>query len=156
MDRHALDSQPRRAHPVGMDELTTSIVGIDHPNADKSKSNRRMEILLCAPGEAVELRPEPKNPYDAHAVGVWSTRGVQMGYISAERAPFVGKRLKGEETHAVFQALLASGAYIRIRFGGGQPSLPAATTGSADRSSARPAHDPDVFYPDDAGPEWGA
>jgi hypothetical protein len=26
-----------------MDELTTSIVGIDFPNDDKSKSNRRME-----------------------------------------------------------------------------------------------------------------
>jgi hypothetical protein len=44
-----------------MDELTTSIVGIDFPNEDKSKSNRRMECMLCAPGDVVELRLEPTN-----------------------------------------------------------------------------------------------
>ena len=50
-----------------MDELTTSIVGIDFPNEDKSKSNRRMECMLCAPGDAVELRLEPTNPFDDNA-----------------------------------------------------------------------------------------
>jgi len=45
-----------------MDELTTSIVGIDFPNEDKSKSNRRMESMLCAPGDVVELRLEPQSP----------------------------------------------------------------------------------------------
>ena len=39
-----------------MDELTTSIVGIDFPNEDKTKSNRRMECMMCAPGDPVELR----------------------------------------------------------------------------------------------------
>jgi hypothetical protein len=34
------------------DELTTSIVGIDFSNEHKSKSNRRMQIMLCAPGDA--------------------------------------------------------------------------------------------------------
>ena len=32
-----------------MDELTTSIVGIDFPNDDKSKSNRRMECSEYRP-----------------------------------------------------------------------------------------------------------
>ena len=51
-----------------MNDLTTSIVGIDFPNEDKSKSNRRMECMLCAPGDTVELRLEPTNPFDNNAV----------------------------------------------------------------------------------------
>ena len=97
-----------------MDELTTSIVGIDFPNEDKSKSNRRMECMLCAPGDLVELRSEPKNPYDENAIAIWSERGVQLGYVSAERAPLIGKRMKEDDATAVFQAMHGNGAYIRI------------------------------------------
>ncbi|MEG8024102.1 HIRAN domain-containing protein [Sphingomonas aurantiaca] len=71
-----------------MDELTTSIVGIDFPNEDASKSNRRMECMMCAPGDLVELRLEPTNPFDSNAVAIFSDRGTQLGYVSAEaRAP---------------------------------------------------------------------
>ncbi len=147
-----------------MDELTTSIVGIDFPNEDKSKSNRRMEIMLCAPGDPVELRPEPTNPYDSHAIAVWSERGVQMGYVSAERAPLIGKRMQADAVAAVFQGLVNTGAYIRLRFGGGLPTLPAVP---ADPQRAPPAPrsmrarprlvlDPHAFYPDEEGPELGA
>jgi hypothetical protein len=55
-----------------LDELPISIVGIDFPNPDKSKSNRRMECMLCAPGDVVELRLEPTNPYDENAVA-WTS-----------------------------------------------------------------------------------
>ena len=106
-----------------MDELTLSVVGIDFPNADKSKSNRRMELLLCQPGEPVDLRREPKNPHDANAVAVFSLRGVQMGYLSAERAPLIGRRMQQEEHVAAFQALTGSMGYVRIRFGVGAPTL---------------------------------
>lgn len=138
-----------------MDELTLSVVGIDFPNADRSKSNRRMELLLCAPGEPVELRREPKNPHDANAVAVFSLRGVQMGYLSAERAPLIGRRMQQEDHVAVFQALVGTMAYVRIRFGGGAPTLPDPEAPPPARS--RPAtFDPDAFYPDPEGPEWGA
>ena len=36
-----------------MDELSLAIVGIDYPNDDKSKSNRRMELMLTTPGAPV-------------------------------------------------------------------------------------------------------
>jgi len=139
-----------------MDEFTTSIVGIDFPNADKTRSNRRMEILLCAPGDRVTLRREPKNPHDSNAVGVWSERDIQLGYISAERAPMIGRRLQAEETSALFQAMHQGSAYIRIRFGGGDPSLPPPI---ADPGPPPPPPDPDRddgFYRDEDGPEWGA
>ena len=139
-----------------MDEFTNSIVGIDFPNADKTRSNRRMEILLCAPGDRVTLRREPKNPHDSNAVGVWSERDIQLGYISAERAPMIGRRLQAEETSALFQAMHQGSAYIRIRFGGGDPALPPPI---ADPGPPPPPPEPDRddgFYRDEDGPEWGA
>jgi len=153
----------RFAQTISMDELTTSIVGIDFSNEDKSKSNRRMECMLCAPGEAVELRLEPTNPYDENAVAIFSERGTQLGYVSAERAPLIGKRMKEGEAIAVFQAMHGSGAYIRIRFGGGVPTLPDPVPDVPKRPpprqarpAQRPIHDPHEFYPDEEGPEWGA
>ena len=111
--------------PGVADELTLTVVGIDFPNEDKSKSNRRMELLLCPPGEPVDLVLEPKNPHDANAISVWSARGVQVGYVNAERAPWIGSRLRaGEVYEAVFQGLDGWAGYIRIRFGGDSPTLP--------------------------------
>ncbi len=123
-----------------------------------------MEIMLCAPGDPVELRPEPKNPYDSNAIAVWSERGVQMGYISAERAPLIGKRMQVDEVAAVFQELVHTGAYIRLRFGGGLPTVPPAPTEPQQppraprqmRSGPRPIRDPHAFYLDEEGPEFGA
>jgi hypothetical protein len=139
-----------------MDELTLAVVGIDFPNTDKSKSNRRMELMLCVPGDPVDLRREPKNPHDANAVAVFSGRGVQMGYLSAERAPLIGRRMQQEEHLAVFQALTGSMGYVRIRFGGGAPTLPAPGDAETPAPNRTATFDPDAFYPDPEGPEWGA
>ena len=96
-----------------------------------------MECMLCAPGELVELRPEPKSRYDENAVAVWSERGVQLGYVSAERAPLIGKRTKEDEVVAVFQAMHGNGAYTRIRFEAGY--LPCPTRSLIFRSASLPA-----------------
>jgi len=138
------------SRPDGMDELSLTVVGIDHPNADRS--NRMFELLQCVRGERIELRPEPKNPFDEHAVAVLSARGRQIGYLRSERAVLIGARLRaGEEYTALFQDLDTHVAYIRVRFGGGAPTLPV----------ERGDHDPradlgDAFQPDPEGPEWGA
>jgi len=146
-----------------MDESTTSIAGIDPPNEDKSKSNRRMECMLCAPGEVVELRLKPTDPFENNAVAIFSERGTQLGYVSAERAPLISKRAKEGEAIAVFQAMHGSGAYIRIRFEGGMPTLPDPVPDVPKRPpprqarpAQRPVYDPHAFYPDGNGPEWGA
>ena len=155
----------------GMQELTLAVVGIDFPNADGS--NRRSEALMTLPGEPVALVPEPKNKHDPYAIAVISPRGVQIGYVSAERAPYIGGRMsRGEDATAIFQGMGAT-AFVRVRFGGGVPTLPPAppppAPPPADRQSpARPpepprspprrseAYDPHAFYPDEEGPEWGA
>ena len=104
-------------------ELSLAVVGINYENADGG--NRRFEVELCAPGDPIHLHREPKNKHDEYAVAVFTARGVQIGYLTAERAPWIGAKLSaGEEFVAVFQGLTATAAYVRIRFGGGAPTLP--------------------------------
>ena len=46
------------------------------------------------PGRAVSLVPEPDNPHDSNAVGVWNEeRTLQLGYVPRETAP----QLTGDE-----------------------------------------------------------
>ncbi|WP_374406552.1 HIRAN domain-containing protein [Pelagerythrobacter sp.] len=103
--------------------MSLAVVGAGYPNRDKS--DRRFEILLCAPGEPVELRPEPKNRHDERAVAVFSARGVQIGYLSAERCGRIGALIReGREIVAVFQAKSRHGAWIRVAFDGDAPRVP--------------------------------
>lgn len=144
-----------------MQELTLAVVGIDFPNADGS--NRRSEAMMTLPGDPVELVPEPKNSHDSNAVAVIGPHGVQLGYINAERAPYIGGKMnRGEDVAAIFQGIDGGSAFIRVRFGGGAPTLPPVS--SKPPAPERPArlprqsepYDPHAFYPDEEGPEWGA
>lgn len=142
-------------------ELTLAVVGIDFLNADGS--NRRSEAMITLPGETVELIPEPRNKHDSNAIAVVSPRGVQIGYLSAERAPYVrGRMSRGDDVVAIFQGIDGGAAFIRVRFDGATPTLPTSAEDSAascdlTRSSRSHGHyDPDAFYPDEDGPEWGA
>jgi hypothetical protein len=43
------------------------------------------------PGRPLALVPEPDNPHDPHAVGVWNEdRSLQLGYVPRESAPELG------------------------------------------------------------------
>lgn len=118
-----------------------SVVGADHPN--KRGPARRFEIALCPPGESIELRPEPKNPADLNAIAVYSTRGVQIGYLTAERAPWIGGMIrKGREIAAIFQRATSYGALIRVAFDGDRPDLPL-------EPEQRPREDDSGFWPDE-------
>lgn len=132
-------------------ELSLAVVGIDYANKDEAGSDRRFEMLVCEPGEPVDLRPEPDNEHDPHAVAVFSSRGIQLGYLTAERAPWIGGKLRaGEVWQAAFQARGATAAYIRVRFGGGAPTLP------PERPAGAGAYSNADFHPDPDGPMWGA
>ncbi len=131
-------------------ELSLAVVGINYPNEDRRRSSRRFEAELCAPGERIELRPEPNNKHDEHAVAVFSERGVQIGYLKSERAVWIGAKIRaGEPYEVIFQGMAPTCAVVRIRFGGGPPTLPP----ERDRP---PFPDGDTFYADPEGPEWGA
>jgi hypothetical protein len=104
-------------------EMSLAVVGLDFPNADLS--NRRFEMALCMRGEPVHLVPEPTNTADPRAVAVVSARGTQLGYITAERCGLIGAWLRAGEKHeAVFQEPGRTAAVIRVRFGGGQLTMP--------------------------------
>ena len=133
--------------------ISLAVVGVAFANADKSKSNRRFEIILCKPGEPVDLRPEPKNRYDERAIGVWSMRCVQLGYLTAERCGRIGGLMRqGHKVTAVFQAATPFGAWIRVAFDGELPIVPegaeqAAIDGTTETESG------DGFFPDEVWPD---
>ena len=123
-------------------QMSLAVVGADFPN--KRGPGRRFEIALCAPGDMLELRPEPKNPADEHAIAVCSERDVQIGYISSQRAVYLAKLLReGHSTTAIFQDRTSFGAVARVAFDDDAPVLPVPTT-------RRPA-DMDGVDPD---PDW--
>jgi len=129
-------------------ELSLAVVGAIHANADGS--NRLFEIALMAPGEPVTLVPEPANKIDPSAVAVFSPRGIQLGYLSAERCGWIGGKIKqGADIVAIFQARTRGGAIIRANLDGQPPALPAMTA-----REPRPASDPgDGFWPDPIPPD---
>jgi HIRAN domain len=50
------------------------------------------------PGSIALLRPEPENPYDANAVGLWDRSGsVQAGYIPADHSAQIASRIRAGE-----------------------------------------------------------
>ena len=110
----------------------------------------QFEILLCVPGEPVDLLPEPKNPVDPQAIAVFSTRGIQIGYLTADRAPWIGGMLRsGRELKAIFQAATQVGAAIRIAFGGETPMLPPERPAVPSQGTESDGCWPDFIPPDD-------
>lgn len=130
--------------------LSLAVVGADHPN--ETGPTRRFEIAMCKPGEAIELRPEPKNPADPQAIAVYSARGIQVGYIRADRCPLVHIAMRRDGVSAIFQSSDRWGCTIRAHLDGTAPVLPD-MDGSrvADWSTAR-REDVD-WWPDDDWPD---
>ncbi|HEY0270119.1 MAG TPA: HIRAN domain-containing protein [Sphingomonas sp.] len=124
--------------------LSLAVVGAQFANPRRKgqpTGDRQMEILLCQPGERVELRPEPTNKADQNAIAVYSDRGVQIGYVSADRTLIVQRAWEGaRDVRAVFQRANAWGCAIRISFDGSEPVLPPDTgaggAGGAGAASA--------------------
>jgi hypothetical protein len=132
---------------VPISSLSLAVVGADYPN--RRGPGRRFELQLCTPGEKVELVPEPKNPADPRAVAVFSARGVQIGYLTAERCTWIAGMIgDGREILAIFQRQTAYGAVIRVALDGAKPILP------RDVSTATEPDDPEGdFYPDFIPPD---
>ncbi len=123
-------------------DTTLAIVGADYPN--KRGPTRRFEIAICEVGERVELRPEPKNPFDEHAVAVFSLRGVQLGYLASERAVRIGALIReGMDVVAIFQAHTKHGGLLRVSFDGSEPDLPPEFP-----ADSAPDFEPDPEWPD--------
>lgn len=129
-----------------------AVVGADFPNKNNKGPTRRFEIAVCVPGEPVRLEREPKNEADPQAVAVFSVRGVQLGYLRAEQAPWIGGMiLNGREVRTVFQRSAAFGCWIRAAFDGAEPSIEGLTDLPAEPETPEFV-EPD-WYPDEEYPE---
>ena len=141
-------------------DFSLDVVGADFPN--KGGGNRRFETLICEPGEAIRLVLEPKNPADPNAVAVYSAREVQIGYLRADRAPYIASRLRlGQDVRAVFHDKRPWGATIRLNLDGQEPALPPPSAAPPVDPRHQPTPegvDPDPgFFPDEPPPdEWSA
>ena len=122
-----------------MRPISLAIVGADYPN--KRGPGRRFELIQCNPGEPIELRPEPNNPADEHAIAVFSSRGVQIGYVTSQRAPWMKRLLAEREARAIFQGHARFGGWARVAFDGEAPMLP-------ERVDQAAAKDDGGFWPD--------
>jgi hypothetical protein len=61
------------------------------PVAGVSYRAEALDDLSFEPGRRLSLVPEPENPHDPNAVGIWNeARTLQLGYVPAETAPDVG------------------------------------------------------------------
>lgn len=129
-----------------MKYLSLAVVGADHPN--RKGPTRRFEIAMCCPGEPVELIPEPKNPHDERAIAVYSIRGIQIGYLRAERAPFIGRMIGRGGVSAIFQSAEKWGATIRAHLDSSAPTLPAQENSRAYDWPPPGSHDAD-WWPDE-------
>lgn len=119
-------------------ELSLHVVGLDFENTDKAKSNRRFEMALCVPGERVDLVPEPKHPKDSNAVAVFTDRGRQPDYLTAERAPWISRKIAAGEPHEpIFQGA-SNAAIVRVKFGEGEPTLTLKMEATALRPTSKP------------------
>lgn len=139
--------------PAPLAALSLAVVGADYENEDKARSNRRFEIALCKPGDRVELVLEPKNKADPNAVAVFSERGIQIGYITAERCIRIGAIMRdGRDFQAVFQQAAPYGCVIRVAFDGEAPVVDRDAKPIPRRPEPIEGVDPDFeFEPD---PEW--
>jgi hypothetical protein len=64
------------------------------PVAGVSFRPEAVEDPSFEPGSRLALVPEPENPHDPHAVGIWNEdRSIQAGYVPRETAP----TLRGDE-----------------------------------------------------------
>jgi hypothetical protein len=79
-------------HLCNSSVLYCKIAGAQHHPA-------ALQGSLFKPGSTALLRPEPENPYDPNAVGIWDPSGsIQAGYIPADHSANVTSRiLAGEQ-----------------------------------------------------------
>lgn len=91
---------------------------------------------MCLPGEPVELRPEPDNPADEAAIAAYSARGVQLGYLSADKTAIVHRAVREARLpKSMFQATTPWGCWIRVGLGR-SPTLPVARAPESQRPPA--------------------
>jgi len=131
--------------------MSVRIVGANFHNSDGG--NRRSEIAFCDPGEVIELRREPKNEHDEHAIAAFSARAFQIGYVASDRAVLLATLLRdGHELRAIFQDVATWGAIARVGIDC-EPTLPPKPTSSDYDDTDEAPQAEEEFWPDYIPPD---
>lgn len=97
-----------------------AIAGADYPN--HRGAERRAEIALCQPGDPLTFRRLRGAAGGKQSVGVYSERGVQLGYVGPDDlAQMPGLASIGR---AIFQSADTWGCVIRATADGSTPVMP--------------------------------
>lgn len=114
---------------MGWNDFSLPACGEMYDNEDGT--SRQAELAHCEVGEVVHLIREPDNPHDRMAVGVVSARGVRVGYLSRDRAVWVGSKIdRGYDVRAIVERIKGShldgamlGIVLRVNMEGEEPEL---------------------------------
>lgn len=117
------------------------VIGAAYPTA-RARS-RLAEIALCQPGERMEFRRERAGRDGKRSVGVYSARGIQIGYVYEGRADWLAGQIA--VARAIFQCADTFGAVIHATFDGSTPALPEAPQRMTRARSRPPAEPVDDF-----------
>jgi hypothetical protein len=99
-----------RGVALGWNDFSLPACGECYDNEDGS--SRQEELARCTPGEMVYLIREPDNPHDQMAVAIHSERGVRLGYLSRDRARWIGSKIdRGYDVRAIVERV--KGAHLR-------------------------------------------
>jgi hypothetical protein len=91
-----------RDRPVRWDDSRLAAAGITILKvAGTSHRAEELQDDAFRPGSKLELRPDPANEFDSHAVGVWDAAGRnQVGFVPREAAAEISKRLVEQSLEA--------------------------------------------------------
>jgi hypothetical protein len=91
-----------RDRPVRWDDSRLAAAGITILKvAGTSHRAEELQDDAFRPGSKLNLRPDPANEFDPHAVGVWDAAGrTQVGFVPREAAGEISKRLEQQSLEA--------------------------------------------------------
>jgi len=85
----------------------TKVAGVTFLNPD-GKSRQKI-IKKCRLGEELRLIPEPTNPHDPNAVAIYRQNNSQIGYLSADLASEIKRKLDSDWCITSFVTRLTGG-----------------------------------------------
>lgn len=93
---------------MGWNDFSLPACGEAYDNEDGT--SRQAELARCSIGEMVHLVREPDNEHDGMAVAVLSARGICVGYLSRERARWIGSKIdRGYDVRGIVQRIKGMG-----------------------------------------------
>ena len=110
------DYMDRAARELQGEWFDGKVSGITYRNADGASRQDVARTLKTF--DELTLQPEPDNPFDKHAVAVYTPAGLQVGYLEGRMAAEVCRVLKrGGQSKCFVRSLRERGDICGVSFG---------------------------------------